>query len=214
MLELSLHPVVDELKPIDQKSLDVIADKFQARYVGYRLRNFSDVRKPKLDVANLTVSTQELARTIGAAVIGDIQLQEKILPMLRAQDANVLAERSSKVESVELEALLSFTHMQGVSEVRSCEVAETTSAIFLGRGFERVVSPESAGWAMKRLGLPIGRIDSTGNGLKLTTATRRLVHELAERYGIIAMRAKFKPGCPYCEELKHKFGQRNEDTVA
>ena len=88
------------------------------------------------------------------------------------------------------------------SKVRTQSLAEKVTEIYKGRGSDRTdVSAESVGWAVKRLGVPSGRINKAGNGVELTNELCRLVHRLALSYGVRAMQSGPRRGCRYCEEL-------------
>ena len=50
----ALIPVPGQLPPLDRAAEENIAEEFQARFMGYFLRNFSRVRRPSIDVTNLT----------------------------------------------------------------------------------------------------------------------------------------------------------------
>jgi hypothetical protein len=201
-VRVALVPVTEELSSLDKKTEDAIADEFQSRFLGYFLRNFSSVQVPKFDVSYLTVPFQGVARSLGAAVVGDQQLQEKILPLLTTQDEEVRADQAMAFDSVVLESLLCVIHSGGCSEVRATKMAKKVVDIYRGRGSDRRASAEMVGWALKRLEIPRGRIDSAGNGVKLTEPTCRLVHQLAFAYGVRALQSGFHRNCRFCTELE------------
>lgn len=202
VLRIALIPVSGQLPMLDRKSEEEIADEFQARFLGYFLRNFGRVQTPNFGVSDLALPVQALARAFGAAVVGDEELQAKILPLLKVQDEEIRADRAADFDSLVVEAGLFFIHQGGWSKVRAESTAETVEAIYKGRGFDQKVSPESVGWAWKRLGIPSGRINRTGNGIELTAPTCRLIHRLAISFGVRAIQGGVRSDCRYCTELE------------
>ena len=207
VLRIVLIPPAGPIAPLDEESEARIATEFQSRFVGFRLRSFKHVRVPEFDVSKLTPALQELARSLGAALVGDKELQGKILASLSPEDEKIRAERSSTVEVLVIETLLFYCHKDGISQIRSFELARTVSALYAGRGSDAMISAESAGWTMKRLGLPTSTIDSAGNGLKLADSTRRAVHELALAYEVFDRPGAFRAGCQHCDEVKKILGR-------
>ena len=135
-------------------------------------------------------------------VIGDAEVQARILPLLKIQNEELRADRARTFESVVLEAFLSFIHEGGWSKVRTDNVAQRVAAIYKGRGSDQAPSPEAVGWAIRRLGIPSGRINRAGNGVELNVSTSRSIHKkLAQAHGVRAMEGGLRMDCRYCEEL-------------
>jgi hypothetical protein len=206
-LRIALIPVAGQLPPLDKKGEAEITGEYQARFQAYLLRNSSRVQLPSFDVSQFSVPMQDLARMFGAAIVGDGELQQRILPLLRVQDEEIRADRASAFDSIVLEAILSFIHQDGWTKVRIDTLAEKVSAIYKGRGFNEEPSPESVGWAVKRVGIPSGRINRAGNGIELNVSTCRLVHKLALSHGVRAMQGGFFSDCRYCRELQAATAQ-------
>jgi len=205
-LRIILVPTATDIKHVDAKVREEIASEFQDRFFAYRLRNFNDLRVPDLDAGcPLTQPMRELARSLGGAIVGDEELQQRIVSTLTSQDEQFRAERSSSANAILVEALLDFCHEKGRRNVRSSELADKANALHAGRGSEQMISPESAGRKMASLGLATGRIDSAGNGLELTEPARILIHELAATYEVYSLQsAGFAAGCKLCGEIRAK----------
>ena len=201
-LRAALIPVSGPLQPLDKKTEEEIAGDFQSRFLGFFLRNFSSLQIPTFDVSGFAQPVQTLARTLGAAVVGDVELQARILPLLKIQDEESRADHARSCDAVVLEALLSFIHQNGWSRVHTGNIAEKVAAIYNGRGDDHAPSPETVGWAIRRLGIPSGRINRAGNGVELNVATRRLIHRLAMSHGVRAMDGTLRDDCRFCCELK------------
>lgn len=206
-LRIALIPVAGQQLPFDKRAEAEITEEFQSRFVSYLLRNSTRVQIPSFDVSQLSLPVQDLARAFGAAIVGDAELQRKILPLLSVQDEEIRADRAAAFDSIVLEAILSFIHQGGCTKVRIDNLAEKVGAIYKGRGFDEEPSPESVGWAVKRVGIPSGRINRAGNGIELNASTCRLVHKLAQSHGVRAMQGGFLSDCRYCHELEAVIGQ-------
>jgi len=206
-LRIALIPVAGQQPPLDKRAETEIAEEFQSRFLGYMLRNSSGVQTPSFAVSQFSPPLRDLAIGFGSAIVGDSELQQKILPLLSVQDEEIRADRASAADSILLEASLSFTHKSGKTNVRMDELAKEMSAIYTGRGIDQEPSAESVGWAVKRLGIPSGRINRSGNGLTFNVPTCRLIHTLALSHGVRAMQGGFFSKCRYCRELEAMIAQ-------
>jgi hypothetical protein len=210
-LRVALIPAAGQTMPLNQETEEAIAEEYQSRFLGYFLRNCGNVQIPKFDVSHFTLPVQDLARALGAAVVGDEDLSRQILPLLADKDEEVRAESAREFGSIVVEAILFFIHQGGWSKVRTESVAQKVSAIYKARGSDKDASPESVGRAIKRLGIPSGRINKAGNGVELTVRVSQLVHQLAVSYGVRAMQLGFRSGCGYCDELEAMTGQEKRN---
>lgn len=202
-LRAALIPLTGQVPFLAKENEEKIAEEFQARFLGYFLRNAGKVSTPAFDVNKLSSPMLDLALTFGSAIIGDKKLQRTILPLLNVQDEEIRADRALSDDAVLLEALIYFNH-EGDIKVRIGPAAEKACSIFKGRGSDKKMSPESAGWAIKRPGIPSGRLDRAGNGVELNEKTCRLIHKLALSHGVRAMDGAFLD-CAFCRELAVKI---------
>jgi hypothetical protein len=200
-LKAALIPIAGRLAPLDTKTQEDIAEEFQARFLGHFLRNAGHTQSAYFDASQFTLPVQDLARTLSAAVMGESELQKKILLILRVQDEEIRADRARTDDAVVLEAFLFFIHQGGWSKVRTDAIARKVGAIYKGRGSNQEPSPETVGWAIRRLGIPSGRINRAGNGVELDVSTCRLIHTLAVSHGVRTMDGGLRTDCRYCEEL-------------
>jgi hypothetical protein len=199
-LKVALIPITGQLPPLNRQAEEEIAEEFQARFLGYLLRNASAARRANFEGDQFTSPIRDLARMLSAAVIGESELQKKILPILSVQDEEIRADRARANDAVVLEACLSFIHQGGWTKVGTDCISEKVCAIYKGRGCDECPSAESVGRALKRLTIPSGRINRAGNGIELTVATSRLIHRLAASYGVRALEGVVRGGCRYCAE--------------
>ena len=201
-LRVALIPVAGLLPPLDKRAEEQIAEEFQARFLGYFLRNCNNVQNPNFDVSQFSLPVRDLARALGASIVGDHEVQKRILPLLNVQDEEIRADLARTSDAVVLEAALSFIHKGGQPKVRSASIAEKAAAIYKGRGSDQQPPPESVGKAIRRLGIPSGPIDRAGNGIELNVDTCRLIHKLALSHGVRAMQGGFHSNCRYCREFE------------
>jgi len=147
----------------------------------YRLLNYANVTTPDFDLSGFTAPTQDLAHTLGACIVGDQELQSKIVPILKARDCEIEVDRSFLLERSSPKRCGPPVTIPSRGFV--CHRPyEEREYILVGRGEAQQVSPEivdgsCAGWAC---GPPI-----TGGrkGLKLPNEVRATVHTLAAAYG-------------------------------
>jgi hypothetical protein len=200
-LRAVLIPTAGHLPPLDKRTEEEIAEEFQARFLGYLLRNAGSEQTLSFDLSQFSLPVQDIALGFGAAVV-DNELRERILPLLSVQDEEIRADRALTIHAVVLEALISFIHEGKCSKLRTTSIAGRASAIYKGRGSDQQPSAESVGRAIKRLGIPSGKLDRAGNGVELSIATCRRIHKLAQSHGVRAMEIRLPSSCRYCSELK------------
>ena len=200
-LRTVLMPIAGHLPPLDKRTEEEIAEEFQARFLGYLLRNARSAQSPSFDVSQFSLPVRDIALGFGAAVV-DNELQARILPLVSVQDEEIRADRALAIDAVVLEALISFMHEGSCSKLRTISIAEKVSAIYKGRGSDQQPSAESVGLAIKRLGIPSGKLDRAGNGVELSEANCRRIHNFAQSHGVRAMDTGLPSSCRYCRELK------------
>jgi hypothetical protein len=199
-LRTALIPTAGNLPPLDKRTVEEIAEEFQARFLGYLLRNAGSAQTPGFDVSQFSLPVRDIALGFGAAVV-DNELQARILPLLSVQDEEIRSDRALTIDAVVLEALVSFIHEARCSKLRTTSIAGRVSAIYQGRGSDQQPSAESVGRTIKRLGIPSGRIERAGNGVDLSELTCRTIHKLAQSHGVRAMETGLPSSCRYCREL-------------
>jgi hypothetical protein len=200
-LQVALAPPRRQLPVLDGEASEQIADEFQAKLLMYRLSNYSRVGTPHFDLGGLSGPTQDLARTLGACIIDDDELQAGIVPLLKGQDEQIRLERTVGLEYIVVEALLFCAHDGDRTEVRVAELAEIANTILAGRHESLRLAPESVGWRLRALGLHTQRIGSAGKGLRLLGAVRARIHELARAYELPWLQQGANNQCPYCAQV-------------
>jgi hypothetical protein len=201
IFKITLLPTARDLPSLDSNLSRRIGEESQSRFLGYRLRNLGKVETPNFDVGDLAPSLQELARSMASSVVGNADLQKRIVSALQAQNEMLRVERSREIEFVAIEALRDFCHEPERSYVRSKELGKRIETICAGRGCVEECSPERAGWNIRRMGLQPEKIDAKSNGPKLTSQNRKQIHYIAARYGV-PLPPKELAQCTHCDELR------------
>jgi hypothetical protein len=156
-----------------------IANHFQDRLLAYRFTNHNKVLSSTFDVQHFTFGMRELAQSFGRCTPGDAELQQNLIQLLAAQDAEIRSEKWTDVSTVIVEALLAACHEKGVKCVYVGEIAETVEVILTGRGENRTVSAKEVAERIRALGLVTEPRDSRGFKLRLNQVVRRRVHDFA-----------------------------------
>jgi hypothetical protein len=135
-LKIPLMPTRSGIAVLDDGAEQAIAEEFQARMLGFRLRRLQNGHVPKLDFGDLTSPGQDLARALDGAFAGDTRIMPLLMPLLQAQDGQLRIDRANTIDSILIEALLASDHEGQSREIRSQEYAERVNLIFRGRGAE------------------------------------------------------------------------------
>ncbi len=196
-LQISLTPAVHPIPHVTQEIVEKIAAEFQCKLLQHRLTHLDEATSaPALDVNGLTDPVAMLARTLAAGVSGDESLRSELIPLLRSQDREINAERSTGLEAIVVEALLFFCHDGNRSTVRVTELTDYTNEILRGRGVEHGISPEQVGWKLRALGFHTQAIGSAGKGLHLDDGMIARIHRLARDFEVRSLLSG--PRCPDC----------------
>jgi hypothetical protein len=190
-------PVDGRSVRLDQREEDRIASEFQPPLLGYRFRNYRAVQESTFDAPGFTTGVRELAQSLGAAVVGDPELQKDIVSLLSRQDEDVRVRRTTLPEFGIVTALLSLLHERRESELLVSKFTTFVNAALRANGEILKYSPEEIGRRIAAMELSTSRT-KRGNVIKLTRPISRLTHDLSLRYGVTTTPASF-PGCPDCE---------------
>jgi hypothetical protein len=162
----------------------------------YRLVNWRKVQESDFDVVTFTFPTRELAHNLGACVVDDPELAQRLSLLLDAQDEDVRTQRCTDIRYVIIEVILVLLHQRELSAVRVEKIADLTNVLIRSRGEIVEHSAEEVGWKLRQLGLYRHR-DGTGKSLSLNRDTSRRVHEWARSWGVLS-RQNAAQECPDC----------------
>jgi hypothetical protein len=178
-IDVTTPPNVDP--PIPSQSRPETIDFLRSRLLKYRERNLGKVRSLGYHPRGLTSEAHAIANALGSCVVDAPQLQSELVTLLRPQNQQQIADRSSSVEAIVSGVALAFCH-HGKDEIYVKEIAAELNRLLVARGETMQLTPEKVGHKLKKAGLFTRRLSQAGNGLTLDEATRIRVHEVARAY--------------------------------
>jgi hypothetical protein len=197
VLRVSLYPARKNAVFFDAREEERLSAEIQPQLLQYRLQNFQAVQASRFDAPGFTTGIRELARSLGASVIGDSNLTAGVTSFLAAQDEDVRASWSTRPDSAIVVTVLALVHERKEPRVPVKKLTEFVNAVLSARGEIKEYNAVEIGRLLSRLNLPRPR---TGGGMvvELTRQLSRRVHDLKRRFGITTSPDSF-PGCPDCE---------------
>ncbi len=194
MVRVALVPGESGTKIPTEQDADRVAAELQPLLLDYRLRNHRAVSQSTFDVPEFTPGLRELARSLGAAVVGDADLTRSVIALLTPQDGDARARRRLLPEVAIVTVALALVHEHKIREVFTSDFAKFVNVALRANGEIVEYSAEEIGWQLSKLGLFTRRMGGM-RGLRLDREFSRLVHELARRLGIT-----ISPGFPQCPD--------------
>jgi hypothetical protein len=172
----------------------------QRQLLWYRLNNLIKVENSTFDAPGLPADIRPVANALGACVVGSSKLQNELISLLAPQAEQRLADRSSSLEGVTIEALLALCH-QGKTQLLAGEIAVEVNRISKVRDERLEYSPEKIGHTLKKVGLFTRRLGQAGKGLVVDQPTLARVHQLSAAYGCVGLGQDGENlHCPLCTE--------------
>jgi hypothetical protein len=200
VIHVAVAPSQMQSAALDEQLQSEIANRFQPRFLMYRLRNATKVRESEVDASNLTLATRRLARTLAACFPEDSELARDIVQLLQPQDEEIRGQHSRDINCAIVTILWGFLHEQKEREVRVDELAKDVNKFLRDRGEIREYSAEELGWKLRDLNIPRHN-SSSGRHVLLERDTSQSVHRLAQVYDLPCSQPA-QTGCPDCSQLK------------
>jgi hypothetical protein len=139
-----------------------------------------------------------MAEVLGAAIIGDPELQQGVIEVLKERDEQSRVDRATDLNGVVLSALLFHCHQSDQQKVFVHEIAATVNRIYREQGESLKVSSQTVGHVLKYLGLYSRRLGNAGRGLVLDKSTQAQAHRLGSAYEVLPS----EPACGHCHDLQ------------
>jgi hypothetical protein len=195
-LTVSLFPAAVGVPSFDTSAEDKLAAEFQPQLLRFRCKNFRMVASSTFDVPAFTVGVRDLARSLGASIVGDATLTAGIISLLSVRDSDVRATLVTRPDFAIVVALLTLVHERKESRIPVAMLTGFVNAALRAGGEIKEYSPPEIGRLLSRLSVPRAR-NAGGVAIDLTREVSRRVHELKRRYGVTTTPASFS-NCPDC----------------
>jgi hypothetical protein len=208
VIQVAVAPSGGDFPIVDLQHLDDAGRELQAQLLQYRLQNFAKIKASTFDAPRLAYRARHIARTVGACIVDDPEVESRITSLFQDQDADSRVRDSTRISSVVIEAALALCHDKERSTALVGEMAAISNAIFKGRDETIELEARAVGSILRSIGLFTERIGSAGRGLLLTNDMRRRIHELAWRHNVLSVQHQSEGLCEYCEEARSKFTLR------
>jgi len=208
-LVVAIRPSNRDLPPLDEASLSEMADQLQPRLFAFRLRNYNRVGSPELAANGLSPRMKDIARALAIPLLGDTELESRVIEMLRAQDAHAKLKRGADPEWVVATALYGCSH-RAANYWTVKEIADETYDVLEGYGETYDLAPRKVGDILRSLGFRTEKLGNQGRGLRVTQDLRRSIHATAKALGLCradildpqaVMGGYGGPECNLCEEF-------------
>jgi hypothetical protein len=197
MLRIPIPPEERALPILDEKTAERIAADLQPELLEYRLRNYVQVGESTFDAPGLTAEMRDLARGLSPATVDDVDLADELTRLLGAQDQDERATTNLLPEYAIVFSVLSLVHERKLKTVIVQELAKLVNVVLRANGEVIEFSPQDIGYRLRAMGL-FTRRSAAGQALRLDRELSRLIHNLAQYYGIPTPPGGY-PGCPDCE---------------
>ena len=201
-LHISMVPLNNNsaLLPLAEDDLQEIA-AIQSLLLTFRLLHYWE-----FGVSYDSSFVPRMEALAGALMLPFWEDQETHLALREAlaeQNRDAHLERQNEPECLVIWALFDMCHQENASKVFCGQIASRINATLKSLGEEADLKPRAVGAKLKTLGLKTGGLGNIGRGLKLTSAVRARIHELAQAYG---MRPSSDPKPTICSLCMKTFG--------
>jgi len=191
-LWISLPVSETELPLVDEQERARIARNLQAKFLRFRLDWLWKAREAGVSVGRRPFPESELAQSLSVCAWYDTELMENVTPVLRGLVEEATTRRQLEAEIVVLEVLWEPAHQ--LPELSVKKITEYLNLRLRIRGGLYEYSTEEVGWILKGHGFDRRR-NGSGMILRFSSDNIRLLHRLAQRFGL---ELPEQPGCANC----------------
>ncbi len=185
-IEIPATPTRQPIPILEKSAQREIASEFQSKFLSFRLTNYNRVRDSDFDAPHFESTVRDLARSLGACVSEDPELQKGITPLLKERNREARADSACRkyLNEIVVETMLSFCHEEGKQSLRVGEITSGANSILRGRGEILEMSVKQVGHKLRLMGLTPYRLDALGRGIQLLDPIRQRIHQLAWNYRV------------------------------
>jgi hypothetical protein len=194
---IHIHLAQNAFLPNSRIPSQVDVQVLQNQLFFYRVYNRSLVQHSTFRVRTLIPELCALAQQLGAVVVDDNNLQNRVIDLFVSQNEQSFTDRAFALNGVVLRAVLHHCHQPDQQKVLVREITDTVNTMYKNLGESTKFSNEAVGHALKSIGLYTRRLGSSGRGLILDKLTRREAHELSRMNEVIPADTE-ADACSYC----------------
>ena len=194
-----IHVHVGDIRLFASQVLpDHEVESFQNKLFRYRSLHYDRVKLSTFTAEGLLPELRTIAQQLGSAIVGDDDLQKRIIEVLQEQSEQARVDRSSGRKAMVLRAVLLHCHQNDQPQVFAREICATVNRLYSEEGESLKVSSETVGHMLKSMGLYSRRLGNGGRGLVLDHSTQLKAHELSHAYDVLPE----MPDCGYCHKMQ------------
>jgi hypothetical protein len=174
-------PALNAAKGIPSEHLDRHAENLRDHLANYRESNLAQVRRLDFNPNGVSPETAAVAKALGSCIVDSPDLQAALVSILAPRDRQQISEKLDTAEALIVEAVLALSR-GGAEQLYAREIAAKANRLVEARGERSKLSPEEAGYRLRKLGLPTRRLTQAGNGLVMDKETMTRLQTLSGMY--------------------------------
>ena len=146
-LRVSLFPPATAVPAFDKSDEEKLAAEFLPRLLRFRCNNFRRVSDSVFDAPAFTTGIRDVARSLGACVVGDPKLEAGIIELLSSQDTDLRASFATRPDVAIIIAMLALLHERTEDKISVTKFTTFANAALRASGEIREYSPLRSGGA-------------------------------------------------------------------
>lgn len=198
-ITVHVAPSHSKTAPLDEKTVQSIADEFQPRLLAYRLKALGTTNEVAVDVSHLSPSMQSRARILASCFPTDAKLAGDAVQLLSPQDEEVRRESALRVDYAILKVLLGTIHEGKLHAVGVEELAQLVNSLLQSHGELWAYGHETIGRLLASMTIERHR-NGSGQRVLLDRRTSGCVHRQARVRGLLS-EVDLKSDCPDCGDV-------------
>jgi len=195
---MQIHAEIDPGKHVPPSPKEDVVREFQNRLITYRLFGHDKVAESTFRVPDFRPEVRAVAEVLGATIVDDEDLRQKLVDLLKERDEQARVDRSVGLKGTVVRAVLAHCHQGDQEKVYVRDIAATVNQIYSEEGESLRVNSETVGHVLKSLGLYSRRLGNGGRGLMLEKSMQSQAHKLGSAYDVLPA----EPACGYCQRMQ------------
>jgi hypothetical protein len=188
-------PAGNDVQPIDERSLDRMAEHLQARFLNFRLKWLLEQNEADVGRIKSSFPGSGLAQALLTCVRNEPDLVKTVTPFLRGLvEEEELGRQNHDPSLVIFDVLWIPAHQ--VPHLSVTQITERLNMLLRSRGSNWEHSAEEVGWLLKSHGFDRHR-NGSGMELRFSANHMQLLHHLVRKFRLNLPKM---PGCVNCKE--------------